>query len=740
MQRPLSMMLVLTFVFVSIASAADDPLVRRDAKGGIRVNVPERPAAYVNVWDEAREAAYWERATPLIMANEGKIRTDTPGEHEKWSIPQTVLAYLAGTPGAAEALQVGLEPQSDDHAATLGVDLYWSFTLKGQMRKYFFFQPVLEKGYVERFRKAGGIWTETDVKPGMELVLALDSSDEEVRAYALEELRAMRAKIKPELIEQATNDDAKAAIREYLASDLSKEDLGDDPEKWSAWWQFFSDRGWKTFEEVERLMNIRPHPAHGIGTGPVGGAWDPKVRGFWADARNTDNLRGMREVAIYLMAEEAGNERTRKLYKEKLRRTAKGFLGMGMGEWDSPAYHAHSLAAYLNLYDFAKDPEVVGYAKAILDYLSTAGAVKYVHGGWSGPNKRDYGTLDPMDTASAAFYPWYGAASAEHAESDLEHAFIFTSAYRPPAAVAEFAKKQFGTPVEMMNTHPEYENWLPGKGDAPLYHETIYIGDTFQLGTLLEGNDGYDTAGFKLLMQNGEGTVDFVVAGSNQGDTLKRHAAVSSAGGDAVGQYRNLAVLLNAEHPDATFFVVVPESTKREEEKGVTFIQGEKTWIALRPINASTFEAGKVKVKGGKGYDGKVILGSTGKGGDIAGFALEVGDAKTHGSYDQFKRDVLSKSKLEVSGRSATLARVDGESVRLDVGADGEVKLSRNGEAVDVGSWRAVYDTVSPESGAPRVELGWKERKLTVEAGRQRFVGEFKENGEYVTTNEAIAE
>ena len=739
MQRTLTLMLAMMFLLTATAWAADDPLVRRDGEGRIRVNVPERPAAYVNPWEEEREAEYWKRATPLIMANQGKIRTDTPGEHEKWSIPQTILAYLAGTPGAAEALQVGLEPESADHEATLGVDLYWSFTLKGQMRKYFSFQPVLDEAYVERFRRAGDIWTESDVKPGMELVLALRSPDEGVRAYAVDELERLRAGIKPELIERATNDEAKVAIREYLASDLSKEDLGSDPEAWSRWWQFFSDRGWKTFEEVERLINIRPHPAHGVGTGPVGGAWDPKVRGFWADARNTDNLRGMREVAVYLMAEETGNEDVRRLYKEKLRRTAMGFMGVGMGEWDSTAYHPHTLTAYLNLYDFADDPEVVGYAKAVLDYLSTAAAVKYFHGGWAGPNKRDYGTLEAMNSSAAAFYPWFGAANPEHAESELDQAFFFTSAYRPPAAVAEFARKRFDTPVEMLNTHPEYENWLPGKGDAPLYHETTYMGGTFQLGTLLEGNDGYDTAGFKLLMENQEGTADFVVAGSTTGNQLKRHIATSSAGGDRVAQRRNTAVLLNAQHPDAMFVVAVPAEAKRENQGSVTFVRGYKTWVALRPLNASAFEAGKVQVKGGKGYDGKEFLSATGKGGNAAGFVMVAGDEKSHGSYEKFKSAVL-KGDVEMSGRAAALTDADGGTLKLEVGEDGGAKVWRDGEPLDVDAWRAVYHTVVPTTGQPRVELGWKERKLTVEAGGHRFVGELRENGEYVTRNERLSD
>lgn len=84
----------------------------------------------------------------------------------------------------------------------------------------------------------------------------------------------------------------------------------------------------------------------------------------------------MREVAIYLMAEETGNELTRKIFKERLRITAKNFLTLGNGEWDSPAYLAHTATAYVNLYDFAKDEEVRLLAKGILDFIMTSAAIK----------------------------------------------------------------------------------------------------------------------------------------------------------------------------------------------------------------------------------------------------------------------------------------------------------------------------------------------------------------------------
>ena len=64
----------------------------------------------------------------------------------------------------------------------------------------------------------------------------------------------------------------------------------------------------------------------------------------------------MRETAVYLMAEQSGNEAVRKIYADKLRRTISNMYRVGMGEWDSNNYLGHTFCGYIQLYDFAKDP------------------------------------------------------------------------------------------------------------------------------------------------------------------------------------------------------------------------------------------------------------------------------------------------------------------------------------------------------------------------------------------------
>jgi hypothetical protein len=641
------------------------------------------PAEFRNPWPAEQERAFQQRAKPLIAQYQGKASTRSDGEGEKWGLPMSILAYLAGDKEAALAAMQAEDNQAErDHAHTKGIDLYWCFTLKGQMRKYFLFGDELAPAYRARMKEAGQIWSAEDPRNNLETVMLFDDPDPELHAYATRTLEKMTG-----------------------------QKLGADREKWRAFWKHYTDQGWKELEEFERLHNPRPHPKYGVGTGPVGGAWDPAIRGFWADARNTDNLRGMRETAVYLMAEETGNELTRRIFKAKLLRTAKQFLGTGMGEWDSEGYHAHTLTAYLNLYDFARDPAVRGYAKAILDYLSTAAAVKYFRGGWGGPVKRDYGNLAPWSASACAVYPWFGAAGGK-AEPENDQAHVFTSAYRPPLAVVKLAQKNFAAPVELLNSHPAYEAWFPGNADAPEYYETIYYGRTFQLGTEIGGNRG-DMNGFKLLVANPAGLADFFVAASSTKPT-PGNLCTSTAGGDRIAQYRNLALFLNGAKPDAHFFLSLPAHATPTTRDGVTFIQCHQTWIALYPVNARF--GGATSVKGGKALTGK------GQGGDVAGFALEVGEGD------------FQPGKLLHTGTTVEFVSATGAKVKMTYRADGLPEVWRNGELHDWKKHFPVYQTAT--SGPTQVSLGWQQRRLRVACGGSVFEAQLTDDGQYTFTNQ----
>lgn len=304
------------------------------------------------------------------------------------------------------------------------------------------------------------------------------------------------------------------------------------------------------------------------------------------DCRNTDNLRAMRETSVYLMAEATGNEATRQQYGLALERYGSTLLDIGMGEWDSPTYHGHTTAAYLNLVDFAQADDVRQLAQSALDWLFFSAALKYWRGTWTVPAKRMGG-----EGAEKFFWLYFGGAAAPgEVEKDWIHALA--TDYAPPERVMRLARREMTLPVEVRRTHPHYENWKPGLY-GPAFYETLYLGETFQLGSLARGTAG-DWQGFGLFVARGAGTDGLQVAGG---------------GTHAIAHHRNLILWQGEALPQVTF-----PTGHQAVRQGVTFIATAQTWLAFWPLEA--------------------------------GFALEVGEALTHGSFEQFQAGVLARSRL----------------------------------------------------------------------------------------------
>ncbi|MBD1836366.1 hypothetical protein H6F61_27710 [Cyanobacteria bacterium FACHB-472] len=599
-------------------SSANTP--SRDSLSLLQVEPP--PAkTFKNQWTPELEKEFQQRAKEVIKYYAGKKYGSTYGENEKASYPNAMFDLLAGNREKAIAFLEGEDNQSKDNAHTEGIDYYYSFTLKGQIRKYFFFGKFLDPAYRQRMFLGAKKWTRQD-------------------------------------------------------------------------------------------PNGRPHPIYGKGRG--GDGWGPEVRGSWVDGRNTDNLRAMRETSVYLMAEETGNEDVRQLYKKRIQRYVWALYHIGMGEWDSENYHGHTLAAYLNLYDFAKDPEVKMLGKAALDWLCTAGALKYYHGGFGGPSKRDYGNSNVVYGSSAARLLWlyFGDNSLPNPKPERDSIHVVTSSYRPPFAIVALARKQFKKPIELLSTKPVYENWKPGGEDKPGYWETTFIGNTYQLGSVVAAFSDGDVGTFKLMAENSQRGVDYFVANTG-GDRL----TPGKNKGDQIGQYRNLLIWLRPASKQP-FYFQIPKTAVSEIEDGIWFFKFEKTWLAVHPINLNNHT--KITIKGKKLeelYRDEVMLKATPKENQYAGFTLEVGD-KTTSSYASFKDAVKKKSKLDLSQiavGTVQLKGVNGDNLKITHNSQNELPtIVRNGVNYD---WFENYALYKATEGNSPISLGWKQGKLRVEAG-----------------------
>ena len=586
--------------------------------------VAEVQPQYLNDWTPQLEAEFQQRAKQVINHfAKAESYGNLWGENEKKSYPMAMFDFLAGNRQKALDFLQQDDPQTQEQAHTDYIDYYFSFTLKGQIRKYFLLGKYLDPVYRQRMYNAAKIWTETDPLQ-------------------------------------------------------------------------------------------RPHPIHGTGQG-TGNDWSITRRGLWVDSRNTDNLRAMRETSVYLMAEETGNEATRQLYKSKIKRYVSALYNIGMGEWDSEVYQGHTFAAYLNLYDFAQDTEVKQWAKMALDWLAMAASVKYYRGGWGGPVKRDYGDGHGVMRSDSArtFWLYFGDTPVANNRPELDSLYLITSGYRPPLAVMELARKNFNKPVEILASKPLYENWKPGNNQSPGYWETQFIGPSYQMGSLAGTFPDGDVAPFKLMAFNQQKGVDFFVA-----NTGKNAVKPGKNPGDEIGQYRNLLIWLRPA--DQAFFWQLPKTAKVEKDDNIWFIQLEKTWLALRLINLSSPEIIEIP---NSPYPDDNTYQALPTGNNYAGFALEVGEAATQGSYENFKSIFKQKSQVnltQINQGRLLFKGSQGQSLQFTYNQINLLPmLIRNGQKHDWLKNFALYNSLSRDNSP--VSLGWKKGKLTVKAGKYQF-------------------
>lgn len=613
----------LLLFFASCACVVYPHSVTPSSVGGVQL--VQIDPKFRNQWTNELETQFQQRSQAIIQyfANPQQYG-NTFQENEKRSYPNAMFDFLAGNRKRAIAFLQQDDTQSKNHAHTDGIDYYFSFTLKGQIRKYFLFGSYLDPAYRQRMYDGAKKWTQEDPL-------------------------------------------------------------------------------------------TRPHPIYGFGDG-TGKDWSIQRRGRWVDGRNTDNLRAMRETSVYLMAEETGNEATRQLYKQKLQRYVWALYNIGMGEWDSEVYHGHTFAPYLNLYDFAKDPEVKQLAKSALDWMSTAAAIKYYRGGWGGPVKRDYGGGNVVFGSDAArtFWLYFGDTPIPNPRPTLDTLHMITSTYRPPLAVVALAQKKFKKPVEVLSSKPLYENWKPGNDQKPGYYETQFFGQTYQMGSLAGTFADGDVAPFKLLADNSSRGVDFFLA--NTGGTRLRPGKNE---GDQIGQYRNLLIWLRPA--DQPFYFQLPKSANLEIQQNIWFIKLEKTWLALYPINLKAQDLVTINDRRPQAkYSADQTFKAIPQGATYSGFALLIGENETHGSYEQFKQTILQKQRLDLTKLGQGRVKLEDSEQQLELifNQNNLLPLLRR-DGINFQRSNALYKSLSTD-GSP-ISLGWKQGNLKVQANGYRF-------------------
>ncbi|HYG73987.1 MAG TPA: hypothetical protein VEK08_03185 [Planctomycetota bacterium] len=152
-------------VFLLNVPAASEEKITKDEKGRTRCAPPLVDEKFRNPWPAEWLESYYDRCHHAIETKGRAIKKPgggTFGENEKSYYPEAMFAFLAGNRDIAlKALQEG-DNQVRDHAHTNGVDFYWCFTLKGQIRKYFYFGQYLDPAYKQKMFDGAKIWTEAE--------------------------------------------------------------------------------------------------------------------------------------------------------------------------------------------------------------------------------------------------------------------------------------------------------------------------------------------------------------------------------------------------------------------------------------------------------------------------------------------------------------------------------------------------------------------------------------------------
>lgn len=607
---------------------------------------------FQNPWPQEYEQEFQQRARRIIAAqSEQRVSAgNTYFENEKRTYGY-LMAQALGTRGmeAVRDLQKEDAQAKSWHKHTEGIDYYAAFTLKHQMRKYFYFGDLLDDDYRERMFRGAKRWTEKD-----------------------------------------------------------------------------------PFRRPHHAFE-KPKPG-----------WGPDAKNSWVDVRSTENLFLMRVTSVYLMAEETGNRQTAQQYKEQILKYTATLYRVGMGEWDSENYHGHSLAGLLNLYDFAQDAEVKLAAKACLDWMFAAGAVKYYRGGFNGPTKRDYNHAQPFGGSAAnMLWVFFGQNDMEKEEWESDEVHLVTTAYRPPVAVMKLARKEFSQPLELFASKPSYEATTSFAMESkPEYLETQYFGHSYQMGSLAGGTRPgmSDVNGFKLLVfDRDQGAVALqAVPGSDPkfpGSPQYQAGKVTAV--NRVGQYKNLAIWL-VQSGKSPWCWVIPKSVHVSQRGEVTFLACDRTWVAVRGLGTSTFTANDSlteAVSSGKKarFPGHKVLTATGKSEGYCGIAIEVGEKQSHGSFAEFQQQVLA-AKVDTSKLSQGIVQYqadDGKWLGFHWNDNPhDLGLWRNGERHDWQTHRQhLYD--APErADAPAIYSRWGKGRLEVNAGGASFSCQVSAEGE----------
>lgn len=426
-------------------------------------------------------------------------------------------------------------------------------------------------------------------------------------------------------------------------------------------------------------------------------------------SEGTENHLSMERTSIYLLARKALElnpensvaRETESICRDWILKWSRRVYQYGVGEWNSSTYGLYNLMGWLNLYDYADDPEVRDAALAVVDYYAAEIALHYSWGAPGGSEMRGNKEADKNRTSSSYLaWLWFGEdancpMSLEPAEYiQLMHPIL--SSYLPPRQIFELARKNDVAGDWYQNSKPSY-----------LYEhhsfcqQDFYVSPNFTLGNLVSAYGGYTGASYAIipwrLVVKRPGECPYEIGGGGRyRDTWNGQSRTPFT---QTVQYRNCLISMTKlpenhnEHYEVVKSIIEQwkkdwdaDYRKRHEPKDnvVNMVDGTKrapiAYLNLPgTLKYETFDkniivdAGEVYIVVSSLHDptistraesGRITLIDESEVGQLASYALEVVEKKDVADYNAFKRKVMQQSLTLSNDTTVVYKTLDGNMMQ----------------------------------------------------------------------------
>jgi hypothetical protein len=407
----------------------------------------------------------------------------------------------------------------------------------------------------------------------------------------------------------------------------------------------------------------------------------------------TENHIAMWRTSGYLFAQAAGDRRRMAQARRWIVRYSDRLYAVGQGEFDSSTYVAFTIASWLNLLDFAKDPEVRHRARAVVDFLAASLAVRWCNGAQAGGEKRGFAGSDRRAPAAYLGWVWWGdglVPSAGFSQAGIHAAVAAVSDYRPPKAIMALARvRPQGEPEEYRVSKPDYS--MRARSET---REALCVGRHYSVGVLYSPTGGWGGGEtqetlWKMVARSADGGCATISGAGASYAERNRYNGEGRGPWDQMAHHRDLVAQLtrvphNAEaiaadmratyrswrsrNDRVTFaepvcepwcYASIPSDARLLVAGPWHFVEMGAAYAAVRPIG------GVVRPAPTEAAQGTRVLRVDGVLGKVVGIAYEFGDRGSDGSFAGFVEAVASHSTLDTDGDWVRLRGRTGR--RLDV-------------------------------------------------------------------------